>query len=293
MIRNVLKYNTTQASRRGNPLRFQNITTNFKSMRAIAPLLIVGLFSFVYWFFLTPAFAIENIEIRGTFVWPQNRLASLINDQLAQKRWIFARQNNIFTFDKSTFINAVSKQFAIDKISIGRHYPHTMIITTLEKPRKALWSSKGTTYALDAEGVITGVADLNTNKNPFIIYNKDSEETEKIDNNMGALSAGAPALSAKTMNFLNDLVTTDFIKSLNPRFAIVDGFNPSYAIIKFFEQEKPATGWSVYFNIDDAVQKQVESLRLVLQHSITPDKRSALNYIDLRFNNLDNKVYYQ
>ena len=290
MIRSVLKYNTTQASRRGNPLRFQDISKNFKPLRVVVPLLVVGLCVLVYWLFLTPAFAIEKIEMRGSFIWPQERLSSLVSSQLAQKRWFFAHQNNIFTFDKLAFANTISQQFIIDKISVERQRPHTLIINTLEKPRKALWSSQGVIYALDAEGIVTGVADLNTPDNQFIIYDKNEENAEVSEQNRGVLNAGTPVLSAGAMAFLNNLITNDFIRSLNPRFAIVSGLNPDYASVKFSEAGQPTAGWNVYFSIDDTLETQVENLKLVLQHSIPPAKRSALNYIDLRF---DNKVYYK
>lgn len=281
MIGSAIKYNHTQISRRGNPLRFQGISKKFKLLRAALFLIIIGLLVLAYWIFLTPTFAIETIEIRGTFVLPENKINALLSEQIARSRWYLASQNNIFAFDAKMLSNTVAKQFAIENIEIKKKLPRAVIITVLEKPRTALWSSRGIAYGLDAEGIITGIVNLTVENNKqFIIYNKSG----------GAPDIGAQALSAATMRFLSDLITNNAIKSLNPQFAMVENEDADYVIIKFSETGQSTHSWSAYFSISDSPKKQIDNLELVLRNSIPPNKRQNLDYIDLRFGD---RVYYK
>jgi hypothetical protein len=67
----------------------------------------------------------------------------------------------------------------------------------------------------------------------------------------------------------------------------------NYTTPAFISQDIRVTtseGWRIFFNADISLSKEVDMLKVVLDEKVPNEKRSYLEYIDLRS---DNKVFYK
>lgn len=226
-----------------------------------------------YWLFFSRAFTIEQIAIQGNFYLPQDQVNEIARRQMSALRWGFISERNVFAFDTEQFSRDISDKFALGKIYVKKDRPHKIILIIDEKPREAIWSTRGAYFALDSQGKILGQVAGPDNKNGLIIYDQSGSEA----------NIGDFALSNSALAFLSRITQSNIIKPLKPRFFITAQPNSSDFLLKAGD-----SGWKIHFDASADAQSQINNLDLALRNSVPPDKRNNLEYIDLRFGE---KVY--
>lgn len=254
------------SGRAGNPFRF--------AVRARLPKLYAPLSGFgalavcilIYWLFLSPAFQITRISLESSLSLPQDKLAEIVKDQLGQFRFKIFPQYNIFALDTRALGKRIKEAFIVEQVVITKDRPDLLKVRITEKPRSAIWVSRNQAYALDSQGVVIGPTNP-PQDNTLTIY----------DSSGGAVTNNSAVLNPLHFAFLTRLVQDGQIQTLGPRFFIIEGAQAAEVTLKVKE------GWQIHFDMNSPLEEQLGHLELTLRNTVAPDKRPALDYIDLRF----------
>ena len=239
--------------------------------------MILLLLAFFYWLFFTPTFAIERINIRTNQILSHKTIAEIIKKQVGERRWRFARQDNLFAFNVKKLQDELRNEFNAERAYIKKDRPHDLAIIISGKPWLAIWSARGNYYSLDEQGAVLGQLDGDIKADFYskpIIYSQDYSLPMVRDR----------VLNNATFAFMNQLLQNAYIRSLQPQFFIVDRAESNNLNLKVQD------GWKINFDTAGDLVQQVHSLSLLLHNSISPDKQKQLEYIDLRFGQ---QVYYK
>lgn len=259
----------------GNPFRFPAAAAAripILLLFGLCALFILGVF---YWIFFSPAFAIERIRLETAIALPADDLSGLLHKQFTRQRFGIISQKNIFAFDGEEFSTALSQQFALSSIYLRKNRPHEIIVTVSEKPRNAIWNTRGINFAINAQGAVLGaVAKPRSVDGAMLVY----EQGEQLP------SVGQQIISPTMLAFLTRLFQHNKIRPLHPQFFIIAKPGVSEFSLKVGE------GWKIVLNASAELESQLASLELVLRNTVPPDTRKNLDYIDLRFGE---KVYYK
>lgn len=257
----------SEKSKLGNPFRFRTVA------RSRTPYILGGMFfvfaALLYWLFFSPSFAIASISVGGNFVFPSATLGQLVKNQLTRTRWSIVPTHNIFAFESEELARTIKEQFAVEQVYVKKDRPHRIAVTVLEKPRQALWSTRNQMYALDSQGAVIGLPTADYGLQLPIVY----------DLSGGAVDIKQQVMATATLAFISKLWHAENIKLLQPRYFTMSQVNAADLTLKVGD----TNGWSIYFDAAMPLQDQLNALDLTLRNSVSVQKRSKLDYIDLRF----------
>ncbi len=258
---------------RGNPFRFNT----FPAQGSHTYFVIIGTFLVlivsVYWLFFSPYFVIKNIRVVSNLALPADVLSQLLAEQLQKPQYGIFSPRNIFTFDGEEFKAQLADALIAENIIIEKNYPAQLLITIEERPRTAVWSSRNNFFALDTQGVILGKI-TQPQSSDIIIY----------DQSGGEVTQNIAAVRPEILAFLSFVKADTRMQALGFKFALIQKPSATDITVRINE------GWDIYFDTVVPVEDQLANLDLTLRHTIPPDTRKNLNYIDLRFGE---KVYYK
>lgn len=159
---------------------------------------------------------------------------------------------------------------ALESLSIGRRWPHTVVITAVLQEPSLGWSTDGNEYLLDRDGTVIGAFPAGA-KLPVV-----------MDNSNLPVAAGKQVVSAQFVGFVQALV---------PALA-ADGYSVSGMSIQdttFDLTVATNKGYKLIFDTTRAVGREVADLKAV-QKVLTTSKQTPASYIDLR---IAGKAYYK
>jgi len=203
-------------------------------------------------------------------------------DELLKEKYLsIIPKNNLLLLKESYVNDFFTRKFGIvKKIKIIRKFPDKIKILVEERnPILILENSKGR-FILDDESNIYPddffvSSGFNQTELP-ILKEENSELAFSFDNQAGlSYLQFILRVKEKLENLLDIPVEKEMIA---PKIISGD--------VIFKTQE----GWQLYFNKSAAIDKEIETLRIVLEEKIGKEKRKDLEYIDLR---IDNKIYYK
>jgi len=234
-----------------------------------AILAFVCLIGFSYFFFLSPFFQIEEINISGENKVSRENIFSKIEDNLG-KQILFFKTKSVFLINTAQMRGAIMDAFPqIGAVSFNRQLPETLEIKIKERQAVAVWCSQQC-YLIDETG---------------FIFEESAVDFEflEIEHFEQPLEAGIGEKVIET-NLLS-LILNINIKLEKIEVPTIKASVVSQERVNFKIQE----GWEIYLNLKNDIDWQVEKLALVLEKEISPQKRNNLEYIDLRFT----RVYYK
>lgn len=280
--RRAIHFAKSEKKNLGNPFRFPTPKLPRRgfshALFIAAPAIIVGGF---YWLFFSPAFAIEKIEIKTNATPARYKTATAFTQQLNKMRWGVIPQTNMFAFDSRTLENNLADQLTTQQIFTEKIRPHTIAITISETPREILWSSRNKIYALDTHGRILGPPAGNPRPETPIIYDRSANLPLRSDQ----------VLTPQQIMFITEIMRNNMIKELNSDLIIIaQAKAPDITVRVGGYGTQNQIKWYVYFNTLYDAHAQLKNLDLTLRHSIPPDRRTDLEYIDLRFGE---RVYFK
>ncbi len=205
-----------------------------------------------YFLFLSSIFEIKEIQISGT----QQEIESFVEKEIS-KPILFKDSRNIFLSRPQTIAQKLINEFPnLARIKVARSYPNKIIIEAQERSPAGILCAQEC-FLIDYSGTI---------------FKQVEEESNLIIRIDGSYNLGDKVLSVQEIKLIVDI------------FSAIDG-------IKEFHFERPIAetlmkgGWKIIFDLNQDVSLQLFNLSLVLEEKIAPEKRSHLDYIDLRFNN--------
>jgi cell division septal protein FtsQ len=231
---------------------------------AVFSILVAGLAGYFIIFF--HYFWVSSINVIGTQRINNGEIADKIS-QKADNRVVFPTRS-IFLFSVADAEKNISSQYpAIEKISILKKIPNALEVSIRERSAVALWVNSEKYYSIDRFGIVFSEADTN---NRLVIRSKQGDVLFNFGDQVVKESLMAEIIK------IDQLIKRD--SGISVREVVVDDNRQITA--------ETDTGFAVYFDTANDINWQLEKLRAVLEKQIPVEKRSELEYVDVRFGNL-------
>ena len=229
-----------------------------------------GLF---YLMALAPFFQVKNILVSGQEKIASDWVREIATTVLKRKIIIFESQS-IFLIKTNSIKTLITKEFpAIEELKIKRLWPDSLSIEIEERQAIGVWCRELGCFSIDKTGVIFESVKPGTETKIII----RSEQTS------GEIKPGEKKIESKILSLILDTQ-----KNISEKTNLI--------IKEFFLYEndnrlnaKTDEGWQIYFDLNGDLSWQTLELELLLEKTLTPEKRHGLEYIDLRFD----KVFYK
>ena len=245
----------------------------------------------VYFFGYSNVFSITRVQVEGNQRVGEETVHSIVNNQLAHRRFLLFSQKNILFFKADAVAQQLEDIFLIDSVNIKRTGLHSITVTIFEKTSGVVWAIGNDQWYLDQDGIAIDKLDPNdlviqsvTDGTDIIRPELTSGNYPLIYDQSGSdVQIGSSATSDQLVHFMIGLsealqqqTTIDV-----SHFTVERPYLPEVAMIT-------KDGFTVYFRVDDQPAAQVQTLQALLQQKIH-DQRN-LQYIDLRFGE---RVFYK
>lgn len=271
--------------------RRHHVKTKIHKIRPRKPLLlklwfwmtvlgIVIIFSSVYFLLFYSGLQVKNVLISGNQKIKtadlQGAFLGKIPKKLASMGPIQISSNSIFLVDKKALATGILNNFpAIEKISIIKKFPETLLVDVQERQAVGIYcSNSGKYFFVDNFGVI--FEELQNIPEGMFIVRQAVEQKEAF--------AGENVISQNLINFIS---TIEKNISDNLKIKIKEAMVTSPIRLDVKTNEN----WYIFFNIQEGgAEAQLAKLNALLASEIGPDARKKLEYIDLRFKD---RAYYK
>lgn len=132
---------------------FLYLDLNFKTkIYIILILIIIGWL--IYLLFFSQYFLIKKIQIETDNPVLENNIQEIVSSQLAEKKFLFFRQNNILIFEIKKLKEDIQKRYLLENIEIEKVYFNTLKIKVSEKITALNWITQNRRFLVDFEGKV-------------------------------------------------------------------------------------------------------------------------------------------
>jgi cell division septal protein FtsQ len=240
--------------------------SKFKT-KAVILLSIVVLGVLFYFFIMSDYFVVKNIEISGNYKFDQNKAQDILRDD-GNKRVILIKKANNLILSKKSLLKIFSARtpYVKEIVSMKKVWPDSLKIEIVERAPEFLLKSGENYYLADSDGLI--VENFSEPIEGFyLVENLIEEQFELLE----------PFPNQKLSAFIISAHRNWNSKIAVPIKAIkIPGKASSEAHFETSES------WTVFFDVNSAVNQQLSSLAILLQKQISQAQRKNLIYIDLR-----------
>ena len=243
-------------------------------------LISVAFFAFavgaVYFLFFSGYFEIQNIEISKPDILEQLPIKEEVDRWLDQKQLYITRRSNVVFINQTGLSDYLLEKFPqIREVSVVKEFPPALILEATERKPEGIWcDNSGGCFYFDDLGIAYSPAALTSG---FII----SAIKDKREKNA---ELGEPVESENWINSI--FIARDFLPSLGilaKEFIIPsDSFDEFYIVTN--------RGFKIFLNTSLDIKYQLDALGVAWKDKIDENKKSELEYIDLR---IDKRIYYK
>ena len=255
-------------------LRTQAFKLTFYKIIFLGIVLAIG-----YFLIISNLFLVTEVNVLGNEQVQSDKIESWVEDAGESRVWKLVPRNHILLLSEKRLYSILSEKtpYIFDVTRVSRKGINKIEITVEERVPLAIWKTGEKFFYIDKLGiayeqVVSGYATSTEN----YIQIEDITETPII--------VGEDLKILQVIEFFNKAFL-NWDKNITPGIDYIKIPGRFGQEIQFFSKE----GWAVIFDISTEAYKQVQSLRLILDQEIPPDRRKEVAYIDLR---LPNKAYY-
>lgn len=241
----------------------------------------IAVFAGIVAFFRIPYLQVNKIEIIGNNFIVESDLIEKVREKLNGKYlWLFPKAN-IFLIPKDEILAELPEEFKrIKKIIIDKKYFDTLVIKLEERDNPVLFCKKEDCAYSDENGFVFEKAPYFSGAVFLKLIdqrNSDDDENEKtIEKYLG--------LNLMAENEFDKIL--EFVKLMGKTAGgVSEVILKKENIYEFYTQE----GWKIILNDKNEPKSAYLNLVTALESNVK-DKRTKLDYIDLR---LGNKVYFK
>lgn len=234
-----------------------------------------------YFLFFSGKLNITSVRISGTKNISQSDILAEVKTQLAGKYLKFLAKSNILLVRDNKIQSDLERHFRlIENVTVQKKFPDILMVNIFERTPTMVVCAPNC-FVLDENGTAYDQADPNV-------------QSFKARNLVTLTVEGGLNVTLNQKNVLTKDYTA-YILALGQRLksALNLEIEPVYQTPNPMAEEvdvKTKQDWSIYFNTQIPLDKEIQMLQAVLQNEISPDQQNNLEYIDLR---IDNKVYYK
>lgn len=227
---------------------------------------LIILAGFFYLLVFSPLFQIKDVIISGNQKIQTSELKDSV-DKETETKIIFLKTRSLFLAREKRIAEYILKNYPqIGLTEIKKEYPGALSVIVKERGPVAIFSQNENLFYIDEEGIA------------FEQFFQPDDQKIKIIN-AADVSEIKPGNRAIEKNLLSEIlkIKDEFDRQLK--------IKPVEAII-ISEQRlniKTAEAWEAYFNLKGDLDWQIKELGVIIQNKIDPQKRTNLEYIDLRF----------
>lgn len=236
----------------------------------------------VYALFFSPLLNIKSVIVNGAQDLKKEDIASVSSDILKQKYFFNTlHRSNLILLNTDEIKTALQDRFKrIESVEITKKFPDKLFIKIKEWESSLVFCSGDQCFVVDSNGKAYARADFHNSElgEQSLLVLRDLSQKNIIQENID--------MDSGLINFLENI--EDRLSSELNLNTKQEWSTP--LLVSGDLRAETTEGWKVYFNYNIGTEKEIEMLKTVLNNSLDDDKRSNLEYVDLR---LDNKVYYK
>ena len=233
----------------------------------------------VYLLFFSKVFYVKEVSIANQSFVPNQDIRETVDDFLAQKKFFVSGFRNLIFVESDKMQSLITDAFSqAENVVVEKKYPHTVKVSLDGKVAIGIWcfGEKGSSgcFYFDKNGVVFETS-----------ADSDGPLLLKIEDEKGQFEKLGQAVTDKEL--------LAFILSIRPELEKVKIDIKKIIVLAdedFRVDVQTTEGWKIYFSTKDDLKSQVNSLNVFLGQKISPEKRSILQYIDVR---IPNRVYYK
>lgn len=231
------------------------------------------------WVLHLPGLRIDKIEIRGAALLSAAEIENEVNSEISGSHFLILPRNNFFLVSNKSIAQNLSVRFhRIAEVIVNKKFPKEIDVEIKER---SLW------------GAYCQTLDAGETRHSCFYIDDRGMAYEDISGFEGSLlpivysprevKVGDEVLSSVTLEFYGRARESAFAVNANLLSITLSTSTPADARLNFAE------GWHALVTMARPAGEWLDVLKIVLEKEIG-DRRSQLEYIDLRFGN---KVFYK
>ena len=263
-----------------------------KKRKKVALMALVALFIIVavcvglgYLLFFANLLDVRTIDINGAEVIPSADLKTAAESWLNGGFLGITRNRNLLFVSAEKLASELTAKFPrIDSAEIRKEFPHGLKITVIERQSAGTWcfiasgkpfdNTQDKCFYFDKNGVAYAEAIPSSG---FLILNVTDYRGQ-------AVALGSAVASEEW--FKNIIMAGELLLKVGVSVAEIS--IPSGSFDEF--DAKTAGGWKILFSNSTDITKQITSLGILFRDQLPVEKRTGLQYIDLR---IQDRIYYK
>jgi len=239
----------------------------------------------VYLLFFANLMDLRALDISGAESISRDELKTAADNWLGTEFLGVARNRNLLFVSSEKLASELTAKFPrIDSAEIRKEFPHGLKITVVERQSAGIWcfvasgrpfnNAQGKCFYFDKNGVAYAEA---TQSSGFLILNVADYQGQ-------AVALGSRVSSEEWTR--NIIMARELLLKIGVSVAEIS--IPSGSFDEF--DAKTAGGWKILFSNSTDITKQITSLGILLRDKLLAEKRTGLQYIDLR---IQDRIYYK
>src|SRR3989344_2360847 len=233
----------------------------------------------IYLLFFSKVFYVREVSIANRSFIPNQEIKQMIDDFLGQKKFFISGFSSLIFIESDKIQSLITEAFPqAENVVVEKKYPHTVKVSLDGKTALGIWcfgeKSSGGCFYFDKNGIAFETSA--DSDGPLLLRVEDEKsQFEKLG------------------QAVTDKEPLAFILSIRPELEKIkiDIKKITIPLDEDFRVDAETTeGWKIYFSVRDDLKSQVNSLNVFLAQKISSEKRSILQYIDVR---IPNRAYYK
>jgi cell division septal protein FtsQ len=279
--------------------------------RTLACLIVLAVGAAAWELFWSPTFRISSVDVQGATSATESRIRDILEAQQSRRTLLIFPQRSIFLFDKTAAAGAIESLFHLEKLTIAKKLPGSLVVTVTEIPmRTVLYENKRFLAMSDTGTVIRELTDREVRDIGDLPPDIAADITSELGAQMVELSTltpdaatgsakrngnGFPLLfddeaAAGSDPIPGDTIfsepTLSLILQANTRLPDITGNAVRWFTVRERDEAVDVTmegDWHLYLTTTLPFEVQGERLGIILKEKVGVD-RPRLQYIDLRYN---------
>ena len=242
--------------------------------------LIIFVGSVMYVLFFSSWIKIVEITVSGTEHLSEKMIQDSIQYQLEGKYLSLVEKNNYLLISEKKTEKKIKEDFLkVREIRIKKKFPNKLIVSLKERDSVFVFCKYEKCFVINEEGLAFAQIDKNNfqqfGENILVLMSEKG----------GELKNGDFVLDEDFSNYLLSIK-----KRLEELEIKIEKEVTTAQLISGDFQIKTQEGWTIHFNRNISLEKEIGMLRALFNNQLKDVKKEDLDYIDLRS---DKKVYYK
>ena len=237
-----------------------------------------------YLLLFSPFLEIDLISVEGNDEISSEQIIEKVDKVLEGTYFQYFSKRNFFLIRKNAINSELKNNFnRLEVSSIEKKFPRAILIKVKERQPELVWCSGGTCYLVDKSGLVysrANATDEEINRSQFLVV---------IEDNARPIEIRKTSLDESFIQYLKeiDAVLVDDLGLSFEGSYHTPAISSQEVVVKIKEDNED---WTLKLSSAVSSKDVKKILETVFEKELSGDKRSQLEYLDLR---VKGKVYYK